>query len=190
MKHIEMMPDMNTGTALYYGIKTDTVGSGRSNTQEDLDRMSYIFPTISLKKLTKIESPELPKYYFKNLSKALECAELIDDLVFCNLGDVRNADLIAETSDFLLRMRDVKWTFVIGKIDDIGFFSLRAKSARQKVGRMAMYLVKGLGSGGGHMKSAGGQINLSRKDFEEACDIIKARLLKKTGSNAEDSKRI
>lgn len=190
MKTIDLQPDLNTATALYYGIKTDTVGSGRSNTQEDLDMMSYIFPNISLKKLTRIENPELPKYYFKNLQKALECSEIMDDLVFCNLGDVRNADLVAETSDFLLRMRDVKWTFVIGKIDDVGFFSLRAKSARQKVGRMAMYLVKGLGTGGGHMKSAGGQINLARRDFDEACDIIKDRLLKKTGSSAEDCKRI
>jgi len=190
MKEIGMQPDTNTGTALYYGIKTDTVGSGRSNTQDDLEMMSYIFPSISLRKLTRIETPELPKYYFKNLRNALDCAEIMDDLIFCNLGEVRNADLIAETSDFLLRMRDVKWTFVIGKIDDSGFFSLRAKSARQKVGTMAMYLSKGLGSGGGHMKSAGGQINLTNREFSEACDIIKTRLLKRIGSKEEEIKRI
>ncbi|PLX66131.1 MAG: phosphoesterase [Denitrovibrio sp.] len=190
MKHLNIMPDASTATALYYGVKTDTVGSGRSSNNHDLEMMSYIFPSISLKKLTKIESPELPRYYYKNLQKALETAEIMEDIIFCNLGDVRNADLIAETSDFLLRMRDIKLTFVIGKIENAGYFSLRAKSARLKVGRIAMLLVKGLGTGGGHMKSAGGQINLEGKDFEEVTAIIKGRLLKKAGFKGEDIKKV
>lgn len=190
MKHLGLQPDADTATALYYGIKTDTVGSGRSSNNHDLEMMSYIFPCISLKKLTRIENPELPKYYYKNLRKALDCAEIMDDIIFCNLGDVRNADLIAETSDFLLRMRDVRWTFVIGRVENNGYFSLRSKSARMKVGRMAMSLVKGLGTGGGHMKSAGGQINLEDNNFDEVISVIKTRLLKRTGFAGEEIKKI
>ena len=190
MKRLNLMPDTDTATALYYGIKTDTVGSGRSGAHEDMEMMAYIFPAISHKKLTKIENPEVPRYYFKNLKKAIECAEIIDDLVFCDLGEVRNADLIAETSDFLLRMRDIKWTFVVGRIDDLGYFSLRSKSVRARVGRMAMYLVKGLGTGGGHMKSAGGQLLLSNKSYPEVIAIIKERLLKRLDINTCDIKKI
>jgi len=190
IKALGLIPDTNTATALYYGIKTDTVGSGRSSNNQDLEMMAYIFPSISLKKLTRIENPELPRYHYKNLRKALDCAEIMDDIIFCNLGDVRNADLIAETSDFLLRMRDVKWTFVVGKIENNGYFSLRAKSARMKVGRIAISLVKGIGTGGGHMKSAGGQINLEGKNYDELTDLIKGRLLKKAGFKGEDVKKI
>jgi nanoRNase/pAp phosphatase (c-di-AMP/oligoRNAs hydrolase) len=190
MKHIGLEPDSNTATALYYGIKTDTVGSGRSSNSQDLEMMAYIFPSISLKKLSRIENPELPRYYYKNLRKALDYAEIIDDIIFCNLGDVRNADLIAETSDFLLRMRDIKWTFVMGRIDETGYFSLRSKSARMKVGRMALAMVKGLGTGGGHMKSAGGQISLAGKDYSEVSAVMKTRLLKRAGSKNEDVKKV
>ncbi|PLX68341.1 MAG: phosphoesterase [Denitrovibrio sp.] len=190
MKHLGIVPDTKTATALYYGIKTDTVGSGRSSNSQDLEMMSYIFPQISLTKLTKIESPELPRYYYKNMRKALDYAEILDNIIFCNLGEVRNADLIAETSDFLLRMRDIKWTFVVGKIDNHGYFSLRSKSARMKVGRIAMSLVKGLGTGGGHMKSAGGQINLESKNYDEVAEIIKLRLLKRAGFKGEDIKKV
>lgn len=190
MKAMGLQPDGNTATALYYGIKTDTVGSGRSSNSQDLEMMSYIFPFISLKKLTRIENPELPRYYYKNLRKALDCTEIMDDIIFCNLGDVRNADLIAETSDFLLRMRDVKWTFVIGKIENNGYFSLRSKSTRMRVGRIAITLVKGLGTGGGHMKSAGGQIPLEGKNYEDVVNAIKTRLLKKAGFKGEDIKKI
>ncbi|TCK58355.1 DHH family phosphoesterase [Seleniivibrio woodruffii] len=189
MKHLSIIPDTDTATALYYGIKTDTVGSGRTSTCTDKAMMSYIFPYISHKKLTKIENPEVPRYYFKNLKKAVECSEIIDNLIFCDLGEVRNADLIAETSDFLLRMRDIKWTFVVGRIDNAGYFSLRSKSIRTAVGRMAISLVKGLGTGGGHMKSAGGQLNLTDRDYQEVISIIKERLLKKIGiTNAEIKK--
>ncbi len=190
MKHLNIIPDTDTATALYYGIKTDTVGSGRTNTCIDKAMMSYIFPYISHKKLTKIENPEVPRYYFKNLKKAVECSEIIDNLIFCDLGDVRNADLIAETSDFLLRMRDIKWTFVVGRMDNNGFFSLRSKSTRTAVGRMAISLVKGLGTGGGHMKSAGGQLNLTDKEYQTVINTIKERLLKKIGIKNAEIKKI
>ncbi len=189
-KKIEQEMDKNTATALYYGIKTDTIGSARSNTQSDLNMMSYILPSISLKKLAKIETPELPKYYFKNIKKATENAVFIENLVFCNLEEVRNADLIAETSDFFLRMRDIKWTFIIGYIDDMAFFSLRCKSVKRKVGLVALNIVKGLGTGGGHMQSAGGQIPLKKKTYDEVVQILKSRLLKKISIKNFEEKSI
>lgn len=189
-KELKLDIHKDTATALYYGIKTDTIGSGRSNTQSDLDMMSYILPKISLNKLAKIETPELPKYYFKNIKKATENAIILEDLIFCDLGDVRNADLIAETSDFLLRMREIKWTFVIGCIDDMCFFSLRCKSTRRKVGLIALSIVKGLGTGGGHMQSAGGQVPIKKRTYEEIVKLIKNRLLKKISIKQPDEKNI
>lgn len=181
IKNLDLNPDRYVATALYYGIKTDTIGSARSNSKIDLEMMSFLLPKISLNKLSKIESPELPKYYFKNMKKAIENSEIINDLIFCNLDEVRNADLIAETSDFLLRMRDIKWTFVIGYIDDMCYFSLRCKSMRKKVGTIALQIVRNLGTGGGHMKSAGGQIPLKDRDYKNILEILKKRLLKKLG---------
>ncbi|MEC9492232.1 DHH family phosphoesterase [Flexistipes sp.] len=190
-KQLNITPDTNTATALFYGIKTDTLGSGRSNSKVDTEMMGYILPGISLNKLAKIENPELPKYYFKNMKKATENAVVINDLIFCNLSDVRNADLIAETSDFFLRMRDIKWTFVIGKINNICYFSLRCKSTKRKVGHIALGLVRGIGTGGGHMKSAGGQIPLKEYNYDEIVTKVKERLLTKIfGSSDIDQKRL
>ena len=176
-KKLNILPDKNTATALYYGMKTDTIGTARSNTKLDLDMMSYITPYISLRKLSKIEEPEIPKYYYKNLLKVLEKMELIEDLIFCDIGEVRNADLIAEMSDFLLRMRDVKWTFVIGYINKMCYFSLRCKLTRKIVGGIAAQITKDIGSGGGHLKSAGGQIPLVNNDYKDIILLIKKRLL-------------
>lgn len=190
MKTLGFEPDVNIATALYYGMKTDTFGTGRSITQSDMEMMAYVFPHISTNKLVKIESPELPRYYFKTMKKAVEQAEIIDNLLFCDLGEVRNPDLIAETSDFILRMRDIKWSFVIGYVDNNCFFSLRCKSHKAQVGSLATRIVKGIGTGGGHMKSAGGQINLGKISYEDAVKELKERLLRKTCVDTSDVKKI
>lgn len=189
-KKLNMIPDTNTATALYYGIKTDTYGAARGNTQSDMDMVSYIFPYVSVKKMTKIEAPELPRYYFKNMKKAVEQSVIIDDLLFCDLHEVRNTDLIAETSDFLLRMREIKSTFIIGKVDNMCYFSFRYKTNKKSVGNIALSIVKGIGYGGGHMKSAGGQIPLKSKTYEQVVEILKSRLLKRMGILDMEEKNI
>ncbi len=178
-KALNIIPDTKTATALYYGIKTDIFGAGRGNTQADMDMMSFVYPYVSANKLTKIESPDLPRYYFKNIKKAIEHTTIIDNVLFCNLEKVRNADLIAEMSDFLLRMRNVKCSFVIGLIDDTCYFSLRHKTSKKSIGQIAIYIVKGIGYGGGHMKSAGGQVPLKRKTYDQVVSTLKSRLLKR-----------
>jgi len=180
-RELDVDININVATALYYGIKTDTTGAGRSNTKNDLAIMSYLLPHISLKKLSKIENPELPRYYFKNMYKALGNIKIIEDVIFCDLGEVRNADLVAETSDFFLKMRDMKWTFITGAVDNICYFSLRCKSTKRKVSYIALSIVRGLGSGGGHMKSAGGQISLDDKKYSDVVEVLKNRLIHKIG---------
>lgn len=190
-KTLSLEFDQNTATALFYGIRTDTVGAGRHNNRIDLSMMSHVLPHISLKKLSKIETPELPKYYFKNIKSALDNAQIYESLIFCNLNEVRNADLIAETSDFFLRMRDIKWAFVIGKVDNMAFFSLRCKQTKRKVGIIALSIVKGIGTGGGHMKSAGGQIPIDKNtSYSNIVDEIKKRLIRKIKVKVSDPKTI
>lgn len=189
-KTLNLVPDADTATALYYGIKTDTFGIGRSNTQADMDMISYVYPKVSPGKLTKIENPDLPRYYFKNIKKAIEQSVIIDNVLFCSLGEVRNTDLIAEMADFLLRMRDIKCTFVVGKMESTCFFSIRYKTSKKSVGHIAVSIVKGVGHGGGHIKSAGGQIPLIKRTYEQVVVLLKARLLRLVGVKSTEEKSI
>jgi len=131
-KQLNIQCDQNTATALYYGIRTDTIGAGRQNNKIDLSMMSYVLPHVSMKKLSRIETPELPRYYYKNIKVALDRSQIYESLLFCDLEEVRNADLIAETSDFFLRMREIKWSFVIGKVDDMAFFFFKMQTDKTK----------------------------------------------------------
>lgn len=189
-KKLGIVPDTNTATALYYGIKTDTFGAGRGNTQADMDMISYVFPNASFTKLNKIETPELPRYYFKTIRKAVDQSVIYDNLIFCDLEEVRNADLIAEISDYLLRMREIKASFVVGRIDQMCYFSIRNKTSKKAVGSIALSIVRGIGYGGGHMKSAGGQIPIKSKTYEQIVELLKSRLLKKLGIKNVEEKQI
>ncbi|MDR2400976.1 MAG: DHH family phosphoesterase [Deferribacteraceae bacterium] len=178
MQNLHIMPDKIVATALYYGIITDVIGQARDAYQADQRMLGFLFPYVAINKLKKIENPDLPRYHFKNLKRAIENSVIIDFLLFCDLGDVRNVDLIAETADYLTRMREVRCVFVMGKLDNIAYFSLRYKSTRRSVGLIAIRIVKGIGYGGGHTRSAGGQIPLSGKVYSEITALIRARLLK------------
>jgi nanoRNase/pAp phosphatase (c-di-AMP/oligoRNAs hydrolase) len=175
---LQMEPDKTIATALYYGITTDALGQARDAHQADQRMLGFLFPYVAINKLKRIESPDLPRYHFKNLKRAIENSIILDFLLFCDLGDVRNVDLIAETADYLTRMREVRCIFVVGKLDNVAYFSLRYKSTRRTVGLIAIKIVKGIGYGGGHVKSAGGQIPLSGKVYSDITALLKTRLMK------------
>jgi len=177
-KTLALAPDTNTATALCYGISSDVMGKARDNNSVDQKMLGFLYPYVSISKLGKIQNPELPRYHFKTIRRAIENSVIINKLLFCDLEEVRNSDLIAETADYLTRMREIQYVFVIGRFDNAALFSIRYKSAKKPVGRIAMHMVKGIGYGGGHTKSAGGQVPLINKVYSEIVDVLKSRLLK------------
>jgi nanoRNase/pAp phosphatase (c-di-AMP/oligoRNAs hydrolase) len=180
-KELGIVPEMDVATAMSIGITTDSIGAGRDSSPSDQQMLGFLFPHISINKLVRVQNPPLPRYHFKTLRKAIESAVIIDDLLFCDLGEVRNSDLIAESADYMIRMRDVKCLFVVGKLDNVALFSMRTKSAKRSVGNIAMNIVKNIGYGGGHTKFAGGQVPVVNRSYQEAVSILKTRLLKAIG---------
>lgn len=186
-KQLGLIPDINTATAICVGITTDAIGSARDSSKIDQEMLGFVFPHISINKLSRIENPDLPRYHFKTLRRAIENAVIINDLLFCSLDEVRNTDLIAETADYLMRMREIKCVFVMGRVDEVAYFSLRYKSTRKSVGRIAQLIVKGIGYGGGHVKSAGGQVPLSHREYADVVSLLKSRLIKHLGIDLDIS---
>ena len=190
-KILGLTPDTDTATALCYGISTDVMGKARDNSTVDCQMLGFLYPHVSISKLGKIENPDLPRYHFKTLHRAIENSLIINDLLFCDLEDVRNSDLIAETADYLTRMREIQCVFVIGRFDNAALFSLRHKSTKNPVGGIAMKMVKGIGYGGGHKKSAGGQVPLiNNRIYSDTVNMLKSRLLKYLSIDSTEGKSI
>lgn len=151
-------------TALFYGIKTDTMGLGRGASHNDIAAYFYLLPKLDVEALVQIERAQVPATYFKSLNLALQATHLYSDLAVSYLGVMKYPDLGAEIADLLLRLKGVKWVICMGTYEDELILSVRSRSRRIGAGILAQHIVGNLGSSGGHGTMAGGQIQINQRD--------------------------
>ena len=180
-------------TALFYGIKTDTRDLGRHATAVDYNAAIGLYPKVQLKILSQIEYPDLPQDYFIDFDRGLHEAEIYGKVIFCDLGFLRNPDMVALMAHFFLRFSEISWSFVMGTNDSVAIFSLRSKRSNQNAGQMARRMVKGLGTAGGHGRTGGGQIAVQRlpsEKVEKLREAIQKRFLKLVGQENARQERL
>lgn len=151
-------------TALFYGIKTDTMGLGRGATPDDTAAYFFLQPEVDVDALIQIERAQVPAIYFKSLTAAMQAARLYDDLIVSYIGLLKYPDLGAEIADLLLRLEGIKWVLCMGIYMDELIISVRSRSRRIGAGLLVRQIVGDLGSSGGHGTMAGGQIRINQRD--------------------------
>lgn len=152
-------------TALFYGIKTDTMGLGRAASAADVDAYFFLQSRVDVEALVQIEHSQVPINYFKNLSAAIQEARLYDDdLIISYLGNLKYPDFGAEIADLLLRLQGAKWVICMGVFKDDLILSVRSRSQQIGAGDLACQIIGDLGVAGGHGTMAGGQIRIHKRD--------------------------
>ena len=152
-------------TALFYGIKTDTMGLGRDASPNDSAAYFFLQPKINVESLVQIERAQVPITYFKSLNVALHAARVYDDdLVISYVGILEYPDLGAEIADLLLRLQGIKWVICLGVYKDDLILSIRSRSRQIGAGNLASVIIGDQGAAGGHGTMAGGQIRLHKQD--------------------------
>ncbi|MCK9230606.1 MAG: bifunctional oligoribonuclease/PAP phosphatase NrnA [Syntrophales bacterium] len=162
-----LVPDRRLATALFYGLKTDTGGLSRSVTKPDLAALNYLLPLTSPRTLAAIETPPVPKGYYLKYVEAIENAVLYQDVIVTDLGRLNNPEIVAEMADFLLRMETIRWVLAFGEYRDELILSVRTSRKGWWAGKIALRLVRGIGSGGGHERAAGGTVLFGKMSREE-----------------------
>jgi nanoRNase/pAp phosphatase (c-di-AMP/oligoRNAs hydrolase) len=152
-------------TALFYGIKTDTMGLGRGASRNDTEAYFYLQPRVDVEALVQIERAQVPVAYFKSLTAAMQAAHLYgDDLVISYIGNLKYPDMGAEMADLLLRLQGIKWVICMGVFQDDFILSVRSRSRRIGAGTLVQRIVGNRGTAGGHGTMAGGQIRINKQD--------------------------
>ena len=151
-------------TALFYGIKTDTMGLGRGAVVNDTSAYFYLQPMVDVDALVQIEHAQVPATYFNSLTVAIQSARIYDDIVISYIGLMKYPDLGAEIADLLLRLQGAKWVICMGVYDDDFIVSIRSRSRKIGAGNLAWNIVGDQGTAGGHGTMAGGQISLNQRD--------------------------
>ena len=169
-------PPSTLATALFYGIKTDTMGLGRGASPADAAAYFYLQPRIDVDALVEIERAQVPAEYFRSLTAALQAAQRYEDVVISYVGAVGYPDLAAEMADLLLRLEGTRWVICMGAYQDSLILAARTRSRRGGAGQLVRAMVGMRGLAGGHGTMAGGQVQLQGEDA--------ARLAREFGQRA------
>jgi len=172
-----MEVDAHLATALFLGIKTDTLSLGRDFCSEDWQYYLKLFPMVDQRLLSRIERPDLPPEYFRVLTDALQQAQVCGTAALTHLGAVKSPEAIAEIADVLLQAEGVEWVLCTGEFREEVYFSLRMRNASGSAGELARTIVKGLGRAGGHEEMAGGRAKRETGDVAQLHEELKRRFL-------------
>jgi nanoRNase/pAp phosphatase (c-di-AMP/oligoRNAs hydrolase) len=154
-------------TALVYGMKAETQDLGRETRPRDVAVYTALYPLANKRLLSRIASERVPRSYFESFSRALRRARVHGPAVLADLGDVPVPDVVPELADFLLRLRDARWSCVLGSVGPRLFVSVRAADRAQRADRLLRRTMRGMGASGGHGCMAGGQIWMIAMTEEE-----------------------
>lgn len=176
----EIDPPTQLATALFYGIKTDTMGLSRKVSSDDVSAYFYLQPRIDINALIQIEQAQVPLAYFRSIDKSLHAGRVYDnDTVIAYLGKLSYPDLGAEIADFFMRLKGIKWVLCMGVYGNELILSVRSRSKKVGASWLVQDIIKDRGTAGGHGTMAAGHIDLaSGEDSEKvAADLEKATLL-------------
>jgi nanoRNase/pAp phosphatase (c-di-AMP/oligoRNAs hydrolase) len=151
-------PSMKLGTALLYGIKTDTANFERGGTQEDVREFRYVFQYANMNLLQKIEKAELTPSDLGYFETALANRSLTKKGLFTHLGKVPNSDICVQVADFFTRVHGIGWSFVSCVSEDELNVVIRNDGYRKDAGKLANSAFGDIGSAGGHRGAARARI--------------------------------
>lgn len=160
----EVEDDHGLGTALYYGLYTDTNQFSELSSPLDLDMRDAVPYDKSLISLFRNSNLSLKELEIAGI--ALIRSSYNDDYEFAVIGAKPcDPNILGLISDFLLQVDIVKTCVVFNASEDGFKFSVRSCIKEVNASELAAYLAEGIGSGGGHYEKAGGFISM--KLYEE-----------------------
>ena len=152
----DIVPDRDTASALVYGIKMDTADFTRGMTQFDVDMYAKLFPYADNELLDRIRINTMEFGDLKAYGSAIENISVFGNAGYACIPFACPDALIAMISDFILALDIIEFSVVYAVRDDGYKFSVRSEIPSLHAGSIIRDAMKGIGSGGGHARMAGG----------------------------------
>jgi nanoRNase/pAp phosphatase (c-di-AMP/oligoRNAs hydrolase) len=149
-------------TALYYGLKADTLDFQRNVGDADIAAFRHLHPLVDYDLVRKVELSHIELSGLDTFAVALQRKRVVKDVLFVHLGPVANADLCVQVADFLMGTYGISWTVISGIISDRLVVVFRSDGYRKDAGSAAQQAFASLGSAGGHRTMARAEVALER----------------------------
>lgn len=166
-------------TALFYAIRSETKDLGWEGTTEDYENYFFLLPQVDFKALYQITYPPLSSDYYRAVKKAVDKSLIYRFVLVAPLGKVPYPELPAEVADFLILKENVNFCLITGVYEGDLFLSIRSLRKKYNGAQLMQQIIKGYGSGGGHVLRAGGKIpHISSSEVKEIQQTMINRVLK------------
>lgn len=182
-------PTPGVATALFYGLKTDTMDLSRRASAADISAYEWLLPRIDRKILARIENPPLSRAYFDTFAAAVTRAVVYRRTVVTELGRVTYPDMVAEIADRFIRLDGTQWSICFGMHEQRIYFSVRTNHPTRDAGEVVKAVLGDEGVGGGHDTMAAGRIQLleeSEETYRRVVSALWARFLEVLGEEPSD----
>ena len=112
---------------------------------------------INRKPFGTIDEVDLEKA-LHNIERHFSCVGFVEYFEESMLLFDHHPEIVAEIADFLMRVEGIELVLGLGCYGEEGVLSLRTSHQETHAGMLMQTVIKGLGTGGGHSMTAGGQI--------------------------------
>lgn len=168
---------VSIATALFYGIKSDTLGLGRSGTRADIEAYAFLVPQSDSRALFEIERAQVPGDYFRSLVEAVRATRIYRGILIAFVGEMKYPDLAAEIADWLMRMKGIQWAICFGAHKEYVNIAIRTREQGGDAVRLAQAVAGDGGTAGGHSSMAGAQVHLNGRDPSLLAQQIKQTVM-------------
>ncbi len=148
--------DPNLATAVAYAVVSETQDLRREATRADREAYQRVFPHVKLNVLGRIRHPARTRPYYQAIARAMRRVMVGRNTCVCHIGQVDEAEVVAEVADFLASMERVTWCLVTGLHDRQMVLSIRSTRPRARAWQVMRKTLGRMGKGGGHGMIAGG----------------------------------
>jgi len=160
LRAAKIKPSAKLATALFYGIKTDTMNFRRKAVIEDVNAFQSLFRHVNVHVAQSIEQAEMTPDFLKYYRIALECMRVRKQRISVHIGPVSNPDVCVSIADFFMKIHDIAWSVVSGTYQGRLIIIVRNDGARKDAGKLLREVFGELGTAGGHKSMARAEIPL------------------------------
>jgi nanoRNase/pAp phosphatase (c-di-AMP/oligoRNAs hydrolase) len=145
-------------TALYYGIRTDSLNAPKGLTSTDEMAKNNLEKKVNRGIIRKIEfsSYSLSRLDYFNI--ALVRLRYANNVLYSHIGPVPYSDVCAQVADFLIRVKEANRALVSGVVGDKLVIVFRSDGLKESMGKIAEEAFSSIGSAGGHRTKARAEI--------------------------------
>ncbi len=189
MQECRLEPEPRVATALFIGIKSDTIDLTRRTFENDILAYEWLLRRVDRDLLGRVQNPPLKRAYFEEFRKAIGRAVVYNRCVLTELGHVSYPDMVADVADRFLRLEGVQWSGCFGYHEKRIYLSVRTNQGDKDAGDLVRTVLANDGVGGGHNTMAAGRVDMSEESKELYLSLVSRlwrRFLDALGEKSSD----